>query len=94
MISVELTERFKRIVRKSGREEEVRAALRLVVDGFGRPHAHAGLSIRKLGKTLFECRTSLSWRLVFVAQTGVLTFVFAGDHKEVRDYLRGRHSAG
>lgn len=91
MISVELTRRFKRIVRESGREDEVSATLRLVRDGFGNPHMHAGISIRKLGKRIYECRTGLSWRLIFVAQKGVLTFDFAGDHDEVQDYLRGHH---
>jgi hypothetical protein len=42
MISVELTKRFKRIVRAAGREEEVSATLKLVREGFGNPHAHAG----------------------------------------------------
>ena len=91
MISVELTRRFKRIVRESGREDEVSATLRLVQDGFGNPHAHAGISIRKLGKRIYECRTGLAWRLIFVAHKGVLTFDFAGDHDEVQSYLRGRH---
>jgi hypothetical protein len=89
MISVELTQRFKKIVRESGREDEVSATLKLVRDGFGNPHAHAGLSIRKLGRSIYECRTSLAWRLIFVAQKGVLTFDFAGDHDEVQSYLRG-----
>jgi hypothetical protein len=88
MISVELTKRFKRIVREAGREDEVSATLKRVVDGFGDPHAHAGLSIRKLGKALYECRTGLAWRLIFLAQKGVLTFDFAGNHDEVRAYLR------
>ena len=57
MISVELSKRFKKIVRAAGREAEVSATLKLVVDGFGRPHAHTGLAIRKLGKHLYECRT-------------------------------------
>ena len=87
MISVELTKRFKRIVREAGREDEVSATLRRVLDGFGDPHAHAGLSIRKLGKGLCECRTGLAWRLIFLAQKGVLTFDFAGNHGEVRAYL-------
>lgn len=89
MISVELTKRFKRIVREAGREDEVSATLRLVRDGFGNPHAHAGISIRKLGKRIYECRTGLAWRLVFMAQKGVLTFDFAGEHDEVQSYLRG-----
>jgi mRNA-degrading endonuclease YafQ of YafQ-DinJ toxin-antitoxin module len=89
MISVELSKRFKKLVREAQREEEVSAALRLVVEGFGNPHAHTGLAIRKLGKHLYECRTGLAWRLVFEAHKGVLTFDFAGDHDEVQNYLRG-----
>ena len=89
MISVELSKRFKKIVREAGREAEVSAALRLVLAGFGRPHVHSGLGIRKLGKHLYECRTGLAWRLIFEARKGVLTFDFAGDHDEVQNYLRG-----
>ena len=90
MISVELSKRFKKIVREAGREKEVSAALKLVVEGFGNPHAHTGLSIRKLGQQFYECRTSLAWRLIFMANKGVLTFDFAGDHDEVQNYLRGK----
>jgi hypothetical protein len=90
MISVELSKRFKKLVREARREAEVSATLKLVVDGFGKPHAHGGLSIRKLGKHLFECRTSLEWRLVFEARKGALTFDFAGNHQEVQNYLRGK----
>ena len=89
MISVELSKRFKKIVREAGREAEVSAALGLVLEGFGRPHAHSGLAIRKLGEHLYECRTGLAWRLIFEARKGVLTFDFAGDHDEVQAYLRG-----
>jgi mRNA-degrading endonuclease YafQ of YafQ-DinJ toxin-antitoxin module len=90
MISIELSQRFKKIVREAGREGEVSATLKLVLKGFGKPHAHSGLSIRKLGKHLFECRTSRAWRLIFEARKGVLTFDFAGDHNEVQNYIRGQ----
>ena len=90
MISVELSKQFKKIVREARREEEVSATLRLVLEGFGRPHAHTGLGIRKLGEHLYECRTGLAWRLVFEARKGVLTFDFAGDHDGVQNYLRGK----
>ena len=90
MISVELSKRFKKIVRDARREAEVSATLRLVLAGFGRPHAHSGLGIRKLGKHLYECRTRLAWRLIFQAEKGVLTFDFAGDHDEVQNHLRGK----
>lgn len=90
MISVELTKRFKKIVRESRREQEVATTLKLVQQGFGDPHAHTGISIRKLNKHLYECRTGLAWRLVFEANKGVLTFDFAGDHDEVQNYLRSK----
>lgn len=90
MISIELSKRFRKVVRDAGREAEVTLALKLVIEGFGNPHAHTGLSIRKLGSRLYECRTSLAWRLIFEAKKGILSFDFAGDHDEVQKYLRGR----
>ena len=90
MISVKLSKRFKKIVRSAGREREVSEPLKLVLEGFGNPHAHTGLSIRKLGSHVYECRTRLAWRLVFVAAKGVLSFDFAGDHDEIQNYLRGK----
>ena len=56
MISVRLSKRFKKIVRSAGREDEVSATLKLVLEGFGNPHAHTGLSIRKLGRHLYVAR--------------------------------------
>jgi hypothetical protein len=90
MISVELSKRFKKIVRDARRESEVSATIQLVIEGYGKPHLHSGLSIRKLDKRLFECRTDLKTRLVFIAEKGVLTFDFAGDHDAVQNYLRGK----
>jgi hypothetical protein len=87
---MELSQRFKKIVREAGREDEVSATLKLMLEGFGKPHAHSGLAIRKLGKNLYECRTGLAWRLIFEAQKGVLTFDFAGNYKEAQNYLRGK----
>src|SRR5271165_5003969 len=91
MISVELSKRFKKLVREAGREAEVSKTIKLVLEGFGHPHAHTGLAIRKLGKNIYECRSDLAWRLIFVARKGALIFGFAGNHDEVQDYLRKKH---
>jgi hypothetical protein len=89
MISLETTKRFRKCI-PEGRRVEVAAALRRVQQGFGQPHVHSGLGLRKLGPNLFECRTDRGWRLVFLAAKGLLTFDFAGNHDEVQSYLRGR----
>jgi hypothetical protein len=90
MISIELTKRFKKIVREAGRQTEVSVTLQLMMAGFGNPHSHSGLGIRKLGTHLYECRTSRSWRLVFKAQKRYLEFDFASDHDDVQNYICGR----
>ena len=89
MISLETTKRFRKRV-PAARRGEVAAVLRRVQQGFGQPHIHSGLGLRKLGPNLFECRTERGWRLVFIAAKGLLTFDFAGNHEEVQSYLRGR----
>jgi hypothetical protein len=86
--AIRTTARFrKRIV---GREADALATMLQVQAGFGRPHLHAGVSIRKLAPDIFECRTDLKMRLVFIAEKGALTFDFAGNHDEVQNYLRGQ----
>ena len=65
-------------------------ALCNLADGFGQPHAHAGLGVRKLGERLYECRVGLSLRLVFQDRSDVLFVAFAGTHDEVQRLLRRR----
>ena len=77
----------KRIARM---EADALATMLKVQAGFGQPHIHSGVSIRKLAPDTFECRTDLKTRLVFIAEKGVLTFDFAGNHEDVRNYLRGK----
>lgn len=86
--AIETTARFRKTVK--GREAEVLETLRLVRDGFGNPHLHTGLGIRKLAEGLFECRTRLKLRLVFLVRKGTLTFDCAGNHDDVQHYLRRR----
>jgi hypothetical protein len=89
MISLKTTKRFRKCI-PEGRRADVAEALRRVQEGFGRPHVHSGLGLRKIGPDLFECQTERGWRLVFIAVKGLLTFDFAGNQDQVQSYLRGR----
>ena len=68
--------------------QRISEALRALSDGFGRPHIHAGLGIRRLRKDLFECRAGLHWRVVFFAEKGVLTAYDVMTHDEIKAWLR------
>lgn len=87
---VDLRPAFIRQVRKLPRAQQdaVQQALDGVMDGFGQPHVHAGLGLRKLRHHWFECRAGLELRLVFLAGKGVLIFHLAGDHNDVRRFLK------
>ena len=79
----------KRTAKLSARErDEIAAALRALEDGFGLPHRHAGLGIRRLRKGLIECRAGLQWRIVFFAEKGVLSAYDVMTHDEVKAWLR------
>jgi hypothetical protein len=63
-------------------------ALHELQDGFGQPHLHAGLAIRKLRTTTFECRGNLKLRFLFENRPECL-YVFAlVSRDEVRRLLR------
>ena len=64
---------------------ELLSALR---DGFGLPHLHSALSIRRLRKDLFECRAGLHRRIVFFAEKGLLTAYDVMTHDGFKAWLR------
>ena len=68
--------------------ELANAIKKALEDGFGQPHRHAGLGIRRLRKGLFECRAGLQWRIVFYAEKGVLSAYDVMTHDEVKAWLR------
>jgi hypothetical protein len=66
----------------------VEAALQVVADCFGHPHAHSGISIRRLRNNIFECRAGLKLRLLFQHHGNTLEFFFAGNHDDVRRLIQ------
>jgi hypothetical protein len=59
-----------------------------LTEAFGRPHAHGGLGIRKLGDKLFECRASLALRFIFQDRPADLFVSFLGNHDEIKALLK------
>ena len=90
-MQVDLSESFRRDVRKlpKSRRRDIARAIAAVRDGFGKPHFHSGLGVRRLRRNYFECRAGLDLRLVFRAERGRLTFFAAGDHDAVHRLLKG-----
>jgi hypothetical protein len=80
---------FRRL-RDLPKNERVECLLALcdLTEGFGRPHLHSGLGIRKLGGKLFECRGNLTLRFIFQDRPTDLFVSFLGNHDEIRALLR------
>jgi mRNA-degrading endonuclease YafQ of YafQ-DinJ toxin-antitoxin module len=91
-LRVELTPELKAAIRRlpKAQRKQIGEVITAVRDGFGAPHLHTGLGIRRLRGSLFECRVGLRLRLVFDAEPGVLSFTDLGTHDEIRKLLRNR----
>ena len=89
--AVLLSPRFFAALKRLNRADAVRAeeALLALPDCFGQPHLHAGISIRRLRKNVFECRAGLKVRLLFRANEQAVEVFFVGNHDEVRRLIRG-----
>ena len=87
---IDLHPRFrKRVARSSVADrEEIADCLCALRDGFGLPHLHSGLGIRRLRKDLFECRAGLHRRIVFFAEKGVITAYDVMTHDQSKAWLR------
>jgi len=88
--AVLLSPRFHAALKKLSDAEVNRTeeALRSLPDCFGQPHPHAGISIRRLRKDVFEFRAGLKVRLLFRARAQTLEAFFVGSHDEVRRLIR------
>lgn len=90
------TSAFKRAARKLKLQEEgiadLIARMKAVGEAFGKPNLHPGLGIRDLGGGIYECRSGLDLRLVFVKDSGTkpptLYFDMVGNHDAVKKYLK------
>ena len=87
---IDLHPRLRKRVGKLSEDErgQIAESLRALADGFGRPHLHAGIGIRRLRKDLFECRAGLHWRIVIFAEKGLLTAYDVMTYDEIKAWLR------
>ncbi len=67
---------------------EISIAIAKLPEAVGKPHVHTGLSIRKLRPAIFEIRAGLQVRILFARESGDIVLVLAGNHNEVRTWLK------
>lgn len=74
------------------KRQEIGAAINRVLESWGRPHVHFGIGIRRLTKTIFECRVGLDDRLafVFITTPPELVFFFIGNHDDIQKLIRSK----
>jgi hypothetical protein len=87
-----VTDDLLEIIRSKSRpkQQEIGDAINQVLESWGRPHGHSGIGIRRLTKTIFECRLGLDDRLafVFIATPAELFFFLIGNHDEIQKLIR------
>jgi hypothetical protein len=90
-VELHLSKRFLKVLDGANDSDRARVESALLQLGaqWGAPHAHAGLSIRRIQANFFECRAGLYLRIVFRVTPGGLDLIMFGDHDAVRQLLRG-----
>lgn len=83
-----VTPRFRKSV-PAARREEVLQAMRAALAGYGTPHLHAGLGLRRI-PPFMECRCGLDLRMIFQREGDALVFHLCGTHDEVKAFLKNR----
>ncbi len=69
--------------------QQINERLKQLQAGFGKPHLHAGLGIRRLSPRVFEFRVSRDLRVVFlVLKPNTFRLMMCGNHDEVRAWLK------
>ena len=68
-------------------QAEIRSAAALLPEAFGKPHVHAGLGVRKVGK-YFEFRVGLKCRVLFMIRKGDAVLVTVGHHDDIVRFVR------
>ena len=90
MVRLDLHPKLRRRLQKlfAGELAAVESTLEQLLQGFGQPHLHSGLGVRRLRRKLYECRAGLDLRILFWAQPGAVTAFDVMSHDEVRTFLR------
>ena len=81
---------FDRSFRKlsAERREKVAEAVEAFLDFYGTGIRPSGLGLKKLRNDFWEIRADLSTRIIFLLEKDCVTFALAGDHEEIRRFLR------
>jgi hypothetical protein len=70
--------------------EEIDACLKALQAGFGKPHLHSGLGLRRLSPRIFEFRVSRGLQVVFAfLKPRTFQLAMTGTHDQVRAWLKG-----
>lgn len=89
-LRVELAPELKAQIRRLPKRQrkQIGDVITAVRDGFGTPHLHSGLGLRRFRESLFECRVVLKLRLLFDAEPGILSISDLGTHDQIRKLLK------
>jgi len=81
-------------LRALSKEDRLRigSSINQVMDNWGKPHTHSGIGIRRLTRSIYECRVGLDKRLayIFIATPPELVFFFLGNHDEIQKLIRSK----
>ena len=87
---VDYLPRFDRSFKKVGLpiQEEIQRAIGSFLDNISKGTRPQGLGLRRLRDVFWEIRVGLQYRVLFEMKNDWVTFLFVGNHNEVKRFLK------
>lgn len=81
---------FQRIIKKmdSPVKESIKNSVKQIIDFYNSGQKTSGLGIKNLRGTLWEARSGIKVRVLYDLSENQLTFVLAGSHDNVKNFLK------
>jgi mRNA-degrading endonuclease RelE of RelBE toxin-antitoxin system len=87
-MNVTFTKSFERTLKKSKDQEGVKKTIRTLLRALETGIKPKGLGIKKLQGNIWEMRSGLKVRVLFVLLSNEIRLLFVGYHDDIRAYLK------
>ena len=87
-MNITFTRSFERTLAPSPKNQKIKESAEKILTAFEEGQKPAGVGLKKLRDNIWEARVDIRVRVLFAIEPGELKFLLAGDHNEIKKYLK------
>lgn len=87
-MTITFTKSFERSLGKAVSKEQIKRAVEALIGAIEKDIKPQGLGLKKLRDDIWEIRSDLKTRVLFILLPGEIRFILVGNHDQIRKYLK------